>query len=103
MEALTRYSWPGNVRELRNTIERAMIVSNSPNLIISVPNNNSNHYDYRTMTLKETEIRHIRQVLENVGWKIRGKGGAAEILGMKPTTLETRMAKLGIVRPRKNK
>jgi formate hydrogenlyase transcriptional activator len=103
MEALTRYSWPGNVRELRNTIERAMIVSNSPNLIISVPNNNSNHYDYRTMTLKETEIRHIRQVLENVGWKIRGKGGAAEILGMKPTTLETRMAKLEIVRPRKNK
>jgi transcriptional regulator with GAF, ATPase, and Fis domain len=45
------------------------------------------------------EIQHIRRVLGNAGWKIRGKNGAAEMLGMKPTTLETRMAKLGIQRP----
>jgi transcriptional regulator with GAF, ATPase, and Fis domain len=45
------------------------------------------------------EIQHIRKVLENTGWKVRGKQGAAEMLGMKPTTLETRMAKLGIIRP----
>ncbi|HEY7161582.1 MAG TPA: hypothetical protein VH815_10000, partial [Acidobacteriota bacterium] len=50
------------------------------------------------LTLKELEIQHIRKVLDNASWKIRGKHGAAEILGLKPTTLETRMAKLGIRR-----
>ena len=99
MDVLMNYSWPGNVRELRNTIERAMIISNSttlqpepPGNPVSIPVN---------LTLRETEVRHIRKVLESSSWRIRGKNGAAEILGMKPTTLETRMAKLGIVRPTK--
>ncbi|HEY7161561.1 MAG TPA: sigma 54-interacting transcriptional regulator, partial [Acidobacteriota bacterium] len=98
MEALMDYSWPGNVRELRNAIERAMIVSDSLNLTIEIPKSFSPLTD-TTLTLKEIEIQHIRRVLENSAWRIRGKNGAAEILGMKPTTLETRMAKLGISRP----
>jgi transcriptional regulator with GAF, ATPase, and Fis domain len=99
MEALLEYSWPGNVRELRNAIERAMIVSNSPKLYIEVPKNPSSSLLIPSLTLKEIEVQHIRKVLETSAWKIRGKHGAAEILGMKPTTLETRMAKLGISRP----
>ncbi|HSE41625.1 MAG TPA: sigma 54-interacting transcriptional regulator [Acidobacteriota bacterium] len=99
MEALMDYHWPGNVRELRNVIERAMIVSNSPKLYVEIPKSSSASLASPALTLKEAEIQHIRRVLENASWKIRGKHGAAEILGMKPTTLETRMAKLGITRP----
>jgi transcriptional regulator with GAF, ATPase, and Fis domain len=100
MEALMKYSWPGNVRELRNVIERAMIISNSPKLHIEIPKNSSSLSMPSALTLKEAEIQHIRTVLENSAWRIRGKHGAAEKLGMKPTTLETRMVKLGITRPR---
>jgi transcriptional regulator with GAF, ATPase, and Fis domain len=99
MEDLLDYSWPGNVRELRNTIERAMIISNSPKLHIELPKMNSSTVSPEVMTLREIEIKHIRRVLEEAAWKIRGKRGAAQILGMKPTTLETRMTKLGILRP----
>jgi transcriptional regulator with GAF, ATPase, and Fis domain len=100
MEALMDYSWPGNIRELRNAVERAMIVSNSPKLTIEVPRSSSSSpLPSVAITLKEAEIQHILKVLENSRWKIRGKNGAAEILGLKPTTLETRMAKLGISRP----
>lgn len=98
MEALTSYAWPGNVRELRNIIERSMIVSNSPKLNIEIPKSNSPILFSAMPTLRDLEIQHIRKVLEGASWKIRGKRGAAEILGMKPTTLETRMAKLGIRR-----
>jgi formate hydrogenlyase transcriptional activator len=101
MEALLEYSWPGNVRELRNTIERAMIVLNSTKLHIDLPKPITSTAVTESLTLKEIEIKHIRKVLEGVSWKIRGRKGAAEILGMKPTTLETRMVKLGIARPLK--
>ena len=99
METLKDYAWPGNVRELRNAIERAMIVSNSPNLEIEIPKGITSNGVSAALTLKDMEIQYIRRVLENTAWKIRGKQGAADILGMKPTTLETRMAKLGIRRP----
>ena len=99
MEGLMEYSWPGNVRELRNTIERAMIISKLPKLDIEIPKVNTSIGSPVVVTLKEMELQHILKVLESVSWKIRGKLGAAEILGMKPTTLETRMAKLGIFRP----
>jgi len=52
------------------------------------------------MTLTELEVEHIRGVLDSTGWRVRGTGGAAERLGLKPTTLESRMAKLGIARKR---
>lgn len=96
MDALIHHSWPGNVRELRNAIERAMIVSTSQKLTVDLPGTPS--MDGSAMTLREAETQHIRKVLEQTSWRIRGKNGAAEILGMKPTTLETRMAKLGIKR-----
>jgi transcriptional regulator with GAF, ATPase, and Fis domain len=99
MDACMEYSWPGNVRELRNTIERAMIVLNSTKLNIDLPKTTAIPAAVENLTLKDLEIRHIRRVLEDVSWKIRGKKGAAEILGLKPTTLETRMLKLGITRP----
>ena len=53
-------------------------------------------------TLRSVEIEHIRATLKSTNWRIRGRGGAAERLGLKPTTLETRMAKLGLIRPRES-
>jgi PAS domain S-box-containing protein len=102
MEALQRYSWPGNIRELRNVVERAMIVSAGPRLSIPMPVPPTPSARQSDL-LADVEIDHIRAVLESTGWRIRGPGGAADRLGLKPTTLETRMAKLGLVRPRPQK
>jgi len=99
LAALQRYAWPGNIRELRNVVERAMIVTSSRNLTIAVPQSSSSSSRF-SPRLIDVEEEHIRAVLESTGWKIRGAGGAADKLGMKPTTLETRMAKLGVKRPR---
>ncbi len=99
MLALQRYSWPGNIRELRNVVERAMIVATSPRLTIVLPTS-SPAAAKPSVKLLDVERDHIRSVLENTAWRIRGLGGAAERLGLKPTTLETRMAKLGLTRPR---
>jgi formate hydrogenlyase transcriptional activator len=97
MEALQRYSWPGNVRELRNVIERAMIVARGPKLWVEPPGKAGAGLTPQ-LTLEEVEREHIQRVLEATGWRVRGKNGAAEMLGFKPTTLESRMAKLGIRR-----
>ena len=99
MNALQRYTWPGNIRELRNVVERSMIVANGSRLEISLPVS-SNQEELRSVRLTDVEKEHIRRVLERAGWRIRGSGGAAERLGLRPTTLETRMAKLGLVRPK---
>jgi formate hydrogenlyase transcriptional activator len=96
--ALQRYSWPGNVRELRNAVERAMIVATGPRLTIDVPASSATPAKLSTK-LVDVEDRHIRAILESTGWRIRGTGGAAELLDLRPTTLETRMARLGIKRP----
>jgi len=97
LEALQRYSWPGNVRELRNVIERAVIIANSPTLVVELPQPTA---ATRRKSLKfvDVETEHIRSVLESTGGRIRGSGGAAELLGLKPTTLESRMTRLGISR-----
>jgi transcriptional regulator with GAF, ATPase, and Fis domain len=97
LEALQRYSWPGNVRELRNVIERAVIIANGPNLVVELPQPTA---ATRRKSLKfvDVETEHIRSVLESTGGRIRGSGGAAELLGLKPTTLESRMTRLGISR-----
>ena len=97
MEALERYCWPGNVRELRNIIERAMIVSQGPNLEIEVPESKGAGGP-STRSLTDVQREHIRKTLQSTSWRIRGRGGAAEILELKPTTLEARMKKLGIHR-----
>jgi PAS domain S-box-containing protein len=99
MADLQRYSWPGNIRELRNVVERAMIIATSPRLTIALPQSTST-VSRRTSRLSDVERDHIRAVVESAGWRIRGAGGAADRLGLKPTTLETRMAKLGITRPK---
>ena len=98
MEGLQRYSWPGNIRELRNVVERAMITAAGPRLTVPVPETSS-AASGRSIRLIDVERTHIRRVLESTRWRIRGVGGAAEQLGLKPTTLETRLAKLGLKRP----
>ncbi len=101
MDQLQRYSWPGNVRELSNVIERAMILASGDTLHVELPSGTQNAAP-RPLNLKENERELILRVLQDTGWRIRGTGGAAQLLGVKPTTLEWRMAKLGIKRPKKN-
>ena len=99
IQALERYHWPGNVRELRNVIERAVILTRGPQLTIALPQPIASRQPRASQTLKNLQIEHIRATLQSTNWRIRGAGGAAERLGLKPTTLETRMAKLGVTRP----
>ena len=103
LEILKTTEWPGNVRELRNIIERSMILSTGSTLHLR-KSQNKNQPDSSTaalegLTLAEVERDHILKALERAGWRVSGKGGAAEVLGLKPTTLEARMKKLAIHRP----
>ncbi len=98
MRELERYSWPGNVRELRNVIERAVIVATERQLVVAAPRLGERPMPQTAMTLNALEVEHIRAVLKSTSWRVRGSGGAAERLGIKPTTLESRMARLGIAR-----
>ncbi len=98
LEALERYRWPGNVRELKNVVERAMILATTPTLPLQVPGS-ADPGTVRDLTLDALERRHILEVLEQCGWRVRGAGGGAEILGINPATLDSRMMKLGIRRP----
>ena len=98
MRELQRYPWPGNVRELRNIIERAVIVTTGRQLVVSAPRHGERAVPQTAMTMTELEVEHIRAVLESTSWRVRGSGGAAERLGLKPTTLESRMVRLGIAR-----
>jgi formate hydrogenlyase transcriptional activator len=98
MEALCEYHWPGNVRELRNVIERAMILNHSPRLCIKLV-----HTTLRPValtatagSLDEAERTIILQAVEQCNWRIRGSNGAAALLDIKPTTLESRIKKLGL-------
>jgi len=101
MKALQNYGWPGNVRELSNVIERAVI--NTQGTVLQLadklePSLNT-HDDYRNAKrFEELEREIILQRLEQTNWKISGPGGAAASLGLNPSTLRTRMIKLGIQR-----
>jgi formate hydrogenlyase transcriptional activator len=95
---LERYAWPGNVRELRNVIERAVIVATGRQLVVWPPRVEQRAVPQSAMTLSALEGEHIRAVLDSTNWRVRGVGGAAGRLGLKPTTLESRMARLGITR-----
>jgi formate hydrogenlyase transcriptional activator len=97
MLALQQYPWPGNIRELRNAVERAVIVSTGPRLVIEPPLVRT--IRSRSLRLEDVEREHILSVLQQTGWRVRGHAGAAELLGLKPSTLEGRMAKLGVRRP----
>lgn len=102
--ALQRYQWPGNIRELEHAIERAVILSEGPELEpiewLSPSDNKSDVA--KTMTLEEMERQYILDVLEQTNWRVSGDKGAATILGLKPTTLEARMKKLDIERQAKH-
>ncbi len=102
MSRLMQYNWPGNVRELENIIERAVILSKGP--FIDIPelegarSDELPHFTARRPTLKDNERGHILWALQKTGWKIHGPGGAAELLDIHPSTLNSRMKKLKITR-----
>jgi len=100
IDALLAYSWPGNIRELENLIERAVIICQSAQLEPGkwLPEPGGAPVESRIPTLEELEREHISDVLQTTGWRVSGERGAAKLLGMKPTTLEARMKKLGIKR-----
>jgi formate hydrogenlyase transcriptional activator len=104
MNALSRYHWPGNIRELENFIERAVILSRGSSLTVPLAElkPRSSHpagNGHSVSTLEEAEREHIRQALQQANWLVGGPSGAAARLGMKRTTLQSKMAKLGIERP----
>ncbi len=99
---LINYSWPGNVREMENVIERAMIISQNDILEVDdflLDKNPSPGITSHSKKLEDIEKEHILTVLKEKKWIIEGKNGAAVLLGLKPSTLRTRMQKLGISRP----
>jgi transcriptional regulator with GAF, ATPase, and Fis domain len=97
--ALQRYQWPGKILELEHVIERAVILSEGPELEpvdwLSPPNQKRD----MTQTLEEMERQHICDILEQTSWRVSGEKGAAKILGLDQTTLEALMKTLGIARP----
>jgi DNA-binding NtrC family response regulator len=105
------YHWPGNVRELENVIERALILSKGMPLEFDdllaekLSCNSSTPVETWDASLKLDELmaRHIRRVLETTQGKVHGKGGAAEVLGINPSTLRNRMNQLGITYGRRKK
>jgi formate hydrogenlyase transcriptional activator len=97
MDALSHYPWPGNIRELKNVIEHAMIISQKTLEILQPALDVRDEVEMDA--LEDVERRHILRVLERTGWRIAGKNGAAEILGIKRTTLYAMMKTLGINRP----
>lgn len=99
IDTLMTHNWPGNIRELHNVIERAMIQTQDSVLRVTSISPTRGSYE-EAKTLADVEKQRIIEVLEQTGWRIRGTDGTAEILGIKPTTLESRMLKLGIKRPK---
>jgi formate hydrogenlyase transcriptional activator len=99
MERLYRYNWPGNIRELENLIERAVIISKGPVLCIPALDVRGETAESAPQTLAAAEREHIIRVLNETNWVLSGPSGAAARLGMKRTTLQSRMKKLGISRP----
>src|SRR5215216_5857715 len=117
MTKLRSYNWPGNIRELRNVIERAIIITQGSKLSVIDDLNlqpleiehhgqRATHDDFvnsippEVETLEQTEYNLIMRTLKNVHWKLEGTGGAAELLNLHPSTLRSKMRKLGIERPR---
>jgi transcriptional regulator with GAF, ATPase, and Fis domain len=100
MSTLQRYPWPGNIRELEHVIERAVILSEGPELepIDWLSASASKTGERKALTLEEVERHHIVDILDQTNWRVSGEKGAAKILGLNPTTLEARMKKLGIER-----
>jgi formate hydrogenlyase transcriptional activator len=105
MLALSRYHWPGNVRELENLIERAVILSHGTTLNVPIAElrqrQRAHSVETHTSlaTLEDLDREHIRHALQETNWLVGGRSGAAARLGIKRTTLQSKMIKLGIERP----
>jgi transcriptional regulator with GAF, ATPase, and Fis domain len=120
MELLTAYDWPGNVRELQNIIERAVILARGGGVgaelvpvrsgihpsapraepaVVEYPEPHRPGPASPVVPFSEAERHAILRALDLTGWRISGRGGAADLLGLKPTTLHAKMKKLGIRRP----
>ncbi len=114
IETLQNYDWPGNIRELRNVVERAVIFARGGALDFDVRWTGSSvdltsferldvdqaEPEYLTdVEIRRRERENLFVVLQRTGWKIKGVNGAAELLGLKPTTLISRMEKMGLKRP----
>jgi len=102
VEALQGREWPGNVRELQNLMEQAVLVSEGTTLRLpeQAPFELPGAPALSALrSLEEVERQHILDVLESAGWKLEGNDGAAALLGLKPSTLRSRMQKLDIRRP----
>ena len=102
LDVLVHYGWPGNIRELENLIERAVIVSPGPVLRVPLTEMKlpSEPMAGDNLTLRAAEREHILRALEATNWVLAGPGGAAARLGMKRTTLQSKMRKLGVLRKR---
>ena len=111
LRLLKSYDWPGNVRELQNATERALILAQQGALRFDLPVtefpapapapavNGSEETILTEAELRSREQHNLLAALTKSGWKIHGQGGAAELLGVKPTTLISRIKKLGLKRP----
>jgi len=99
MDALVRYPWPGNVRELENLIERAVILTRGSTIQIPISELNGAITGAASpVTLEDAEREHIQRALDAANGVIGGPNGAASRLGMKRTTLQSKMKKLGITK-----
>ena len=100
IKTLQDYPWPGNVRELESIIERAVILCLGPVLQLADKlDNSSSSISSAIRTLEEVERNQALKILSETRWRIKGKNGAAAILGLHPSTLRARMHKFGILRP----
>jgi transcriptional regulator with GAF, ATPase, and Fis domain len=112
IDTLQSYAWPGNIRELRNVIERAVIFARGGALEFDIPGNSSDLTSFQPKRVEAAEPEYLTEpelrrrdrenvfaVLQKTKWKIKGVDGAAALLGIKPTTLISRIAKMGLKRP----
>lgn len=95
LNAMMSYSWPGNIRELKNVVENAMISNQGSTLFLEAPERSLSH-GQENLSFEGAERAHIESVLKKTGGRIKGTGGAADILMLKPSTLYSKMKKLGI-------
>src|SRR5262249_10486070 len=99
LDRMMHYAWPGNIRELQNVIERAAVLAHGATIEVDESILGHDPSAPRSGKLEDMERGHILGVLTRTGWKVHGEHGAAAILGMNPSTLRSRIKRLGIRRP----